>query len=213
MPTAVGQIRESKPRTAQSGATDQDRASFDHTDAISKVFMMFKYSYHNQYNKAFAVDEDLIITKKYWREQLSAYPAELILRAGESLTSSDKFLPTIADMIDACEQGKELFGLPDEHAAYVEACRAPTPKSAYQWSHPAVYHAGKATGWYLLANQSEEVTYPLFRQHYKRLCQQVLKGEVLCVDAPPPLPQVTEKILSKSELKRRIAQMRKEYKL
>ncbi len=175
--------------------------------------MMFKYSYHNQYNKAFAVDEDLIITKKYWREQLSAYPAELILRAGESLTSSDKFLPTIADMIDACEQGKELFGLPDEHAAYVEACLAPTPKSAYQWSHPAVYHAGKATGWYLLANQSEEVTYPLFRQHYKRLCQQVLKGEVLCVDAPPPLPQVTEKILSKSELKRRIAQMRKEYKL
>jgi len=185
----------------------------DHTEVITRLFAEFQFAYHNQYHKAFPNEEDLIIAKKFWLQSLADFPAELIQQAGKSLIRSQPYLPTIASMAQACEQGAELFGLPDVRSAYVEACTAASPKHDQQWSHPALFLAGKASDWYLLANESESVAFPVFEHHYTRLCREVMQGKELSVDAPKPLPEKIETKLTGKDLHARLQQLRKELKL
>jgi hypothetical protein len=69
----------------------------------------------------------------------------------------------------------------------VEACRAPSPKSAQAWSHPAVYLAGRDSDWFFLANNTERNSWPVFKQHYDQYCARVLRGESLAVPEPAAL--------------------------
>jgi hypothetical protein len=90
------------------------------------------------------------------------------------------------------------------HAAYVEACRAPSPKKEYNWSHPAVYFAGRATDWFFIANEPEEKTFPVFKRNYDLLLQRVQAGEKLEIDLPPALTNGVETPLSRDEQKARL---------
>jgi len=74
-----------------------------------------------------------------------------------------------------------------EHDAYLEACRARSPRAAQQWSHPAVYLAGRDSGWFFLANNTERTSWPVFREHYQAYCTRVLRGEQLKVPEPEQL--------------------------
>ena len=109
--------------------------------------------------------------------------------------------------------GADLFGLPNARRAYVEACTAPAPKNAFKWSHPAVYYAGKAAGWQLLASEPEQVALPLFEHHYANCCDRVVRGEQLQVNPPQPLPEKIKEYLAPTELKNRLKVLRAELKL
>ena len=76
----------------------------------------------------------------------------------------------------------------------------------------AVYLAGKATGWFELANSPEAQIYPLFENHYRRLCQRVLAGEELVIEVPEALPEQASKKLSQKDNKARMAALRKQLK-
>lgn len=211
-PTEAGQTSRREPQSASySGA--EDSADLDHTEVITRLFAEFQFAYHNQYHKAFPHAEDLIIAKKFWLQSLADFPAQLIQQAGKSLIRNQQYLPTIAAMVQACEQGAELFGLPAARTAYLEACRAASPKHEQQWSHPAVYLAGRASDWYFLANESESVAFPVFEHHYTRLCREVMQGKELSMEAPKPLPEKIERQLESNELQSRIRQLKKELKL
>ena len=199
--------------TAQGANASASSEGMDHADAIVSVFATFEFAYHNQFHKAYPSSESLIIAKKVWLENLSGYTPLVIVAAAKKVVKTSEYLPTIASMVQACEQGADLFGLPDARSAYVEACSAPPPKVDHQWSHPAVYHAGKACSWYLLANEPESTALPIFEHHYKRLCSRVMQGQELAVEAPIPLPEKTTVRLEGTELKQRIRKLRKELDL
>ncbi|MDD9891166.1 MAG: replication protein P [Gammaproteobacteria bacterium] len=182
----------------------------DHVDAINQIFAEFEFAYHNQFHKAFAEAEALVIAKKYWLSSLERYSPRQIVAAAKHVIQSQDYLPSIAAFIRACEEGKDLFGLPATRQAYVEACSAPSPKKAFAWSHEAVYYAGKAAGWYLLANESEATAYPLFEYHYEQLCRRVVNGEELAIVAPKALAEKVERKIDKKEAKTRIARLKKE---
>ena len=209
-PTEAGQTEVREPEAPTYSTADNSAEGLDHTDVITRLFMEFQFAYHNQYHKAFGNEQDLIIAKKFWLQSLSQYPVEVILQAGQSLIRSQTYLPTIAAMIEACDKGAELFGLPDSRSAYIEACSAPSPKQTFSWSHPAVYFAGKESDWFFLANEPEQKAFPVFDHHYTRLCRLVMQGRELELDAPKPLPEKTQSRLSKSELKRRLKAMRED---
>jgi hypothetical protein len=99
-------------------------------------------------------------------------------------------------MIDCCQSGLSELGLPGARDAYLEACRAPSPKSAQPWSHPAVYLAGRDSDWFFLANNEERLAWPVFREHYQRYVAAVLRGETLSVPAPEALEQQAAEPLS-----------------
>ncbi len=151
--------------------------------------------------------------KKLWLDSLTRFEPESIRQGARRVIESSEYLPTLNRMIRACQGEPEEYGLPDAHTAYIEACRAPSPKAAHHWSHPAVYHAGLASDWFFLASNPEKVAFPVFERHYRRLCEQVLAGDELSAPDAPALPEHAETPLSRKENKKRLDALRRELDL
>lgn len=181
-----------------------------HIDAITQVFALFRINYHNQYYSAFKDIETNNQVQRLWLESLSGYAPETILRGAKKVIEESDYLPTLHRMIRACQGDPEKYGLIDVHKAYVEACRAPSPKANYAWSHAAVYHAGCASDWFFLANNMEKIAFPIFERHYKKLCERVMNGETLPAPSTLTLPETIETPLSKTENLQRMEAMRKQ---
>lgn len=192
-------------------AREQARASRDHVDAINQIFAEFQLAYHNQFYKAYAQEGSELLAKKYWLNCLGEFPPEVILRAARQVVKSQQYLPTIAALTAACENALPLFGLPEPLAAYTEACCAPEPKAQHAWSHPAVYLAGKSTGWFVLASEPQANVFPLFSYHYHLLCQRVVRGEQLNLDVPLALPESVYVPLTPAENKNRMKALREKF--
>lgn len=182
-------------------------------DALNQVFTLFRLNYHNQYLKAFGNQEELNEVKRLWLEMLSQFTPNTLLAAAKGVIETSEYLPTLRTMIYHCERAAPGAALPDTHSAYLEACRAPSPKAAYAWSHPAVYYAGKQCDWYFLQSSPEAVAYPVFKEQYQEICQQVRAGTRL----PPPLaPALTEKPakpLDRQTNQKKLNDLRNELKL
>ena len=216
LPTAVGQSRSAQgvsEGVAESTGEFNEDAKLDRVDAINQIFAEFEFAYHNQFHKAFSDAESQIIAKKYWLSSLEQYSPLQIVHAAKQVIRSQDYLPSIAALVKACEQGLDLFGLPSPRQAYIEACGAPSPKREFSWSHEAVYLAGQAAGWFILASEPESKSFPLFDYHYQILCRRVINGEQLELAVAEPLPEKAAHPLSKSEAKARFAKMREELDL
>ncbi len=196
-----------------AGASSGARGDRDHVDAINQIFAEFELAYHNQFHKAYAQEGSLKLAKKYWLSCLAEFMPEVIVRAARQVVKSQEYLPTVASMVNACENALPLFGLPAPQNAYVEACCAPEPKHSYAWSHPAVYLAGKHTGWFALATETQSAIFPVFEYNYHLLCQQVLRGEKLDISMPVALPETVSSPLSPEENKARMKALREKFSL
>jgi hypothetical protein len=184
-----------------------------HIDAINQVFALFRINYHNQYYAAFKDNELLNQARRLWLNSLAQFAPETILRGARKVIEESEYLPTLHRMIRACQGDPSKFGLVDAHQAYVEACRAPSPKAAYAWSHAAVYHAGCASDWYFLTTNAEKVAFPIFERHYLKLCERVMNGAELPAPNVPALPETIERPLSKEENAKRMEELRKQLDL
>lgn len=211
-PTVAGRSSQPTPamvdRVGEPGAGFAQDAELDHVDAINQVFAEFEFAYHNQFHKAFASVESLVIAKKYWLSSLEHYTPTQIVQAAKRLIKTQDYLPSIAALVRACEEGFDLFGLPAPRQAYYEACSAPSPKRSHRWSHEAVYYAGKVTGWYLLANEPEATAFPAFEYNYTALCRRVMNGEALTIEIPQPIADRVERPLDREEAQARIAKLK-----
>jgi hypothetical protein len=206
--TEAGQTEPgSMGQNADHGARDNGP---DRIDAINQLFAEFELAYHNQYLKAYGTEERLVLAKKYWLSCLCAYSPLQIVSAARRVVKLNDFLPTISVVIRACEEGTALFGLPTAREAYIEACRADSPKAAYAWSHPAVYFAGKMTGWFVLATESEDKVFALFDYYYHQLCQRVMRGEDLGTPHAQALPAHISRPLSGEENHARMLKLREQ---
>jgi hypothetical protein len=200
-------------QTKQPGSTATEGGGRDHVDVINQVFAELALAYHNQFHKAYGQEGALVLAKKYWLGVLGEYTPQVILGAVRHVVRSSEFLPSLAAIVNACENAHALFGLPSTQAAYVEACMAPEPKIKQQWSHPAVYLAGAATGWFALASETQAQVFPLFEYNYQRLCHRVLTGEQLDLPVMKALPEKITTPLSREENLKRLQALKKEMNL
>ena len=201
----------SKNTPTPAGPTNSDLNAEEREElvaAINQLFAEFELVYHNQYNKAFNSSEKLHYARKLWFSNLSGYSAQTILAAGHKAIQESEFLPSVRSLLKHCEQSLADCGLKSPRQAYVEACQASSPKSSYDWSHPAVYYAGRDSDWYFLANNGEATAYPVFEQHYRRYCQQVQAGQQLSAPCPPQLPEPEASPLSREEQRKRMKDLR-----
>ena len=143
------------------------------------------------------------MAKRLWMRLLGDYTGEVIMRAAEKAVKESSWLPNVHEVLARCDIS-EVLGLPSAHAAYVEACRATSPKKEYKWSHPAVYFAGRATDWFFIANETEQKAFPVFKRNYDLLLQRVQAGETLEIDLPPALTDGVETPLTRDEQKARL---------
>lgn len=151
------------------------------------------------------------MAKQLWSRLLVDFDANTMMKAAELVVKQQKFLPNVHDVLEACEQAQHIvLGVPDTHAAYVEACRAPSPKAEYNWTHPAVYYAGRASDWFMLANEPEQIAYPVFERNYSLLLDRIRNGEELNIDLPKAIPERIERPLERKEQAQNLRDLMKE---
>lgn len=172
---------------------------------------MLKLGYHNQFNAAFPDVQTLNHAKRLWLESLAGFSPEEMVAGAKRAIKQCEYLPTIHRMLQLCAEGDS--GLPDPRAAYREACNAPSPKANHKWSHPAVYHAGRAADWFFLANNPESSAYPVFASHYKKICERLMAGESLPAPSQVQLEHQSAKPLSKAENAKKLAELRAQLKI
>jgi hypothetical protein len=202
----------SKTSPTHPGQTERHRraATEAHVEALNQIFALFRLNYHNQYYAAFPDAEQLRQIKKLWLESLADYPVEHILKGARHAIENSEYLPTLNRMLECCQQGLAELGLPPAYDAYMEACRAASPKSAQRWSHPAVYLAGRDSDWFFLANNTERTTWPVFKAHYDDYCARVLRGEKLTIPEPAALEKKPQAPLASEEQLARLQQLRQQ---
>lgn len=138
------------------------------------------------------------MAKRVWLQLLQEHSAETIMRAAEKTVKESSWLPSVHDVLSRCDAADTL-GLPSAYQAYIEACRAPSPKQTFAWSHPIVYYAGVASDWFFLANNSEQAAFPVFKRNYEILLQRLHSGEELTLEVPKAIPENLTAPLSKDE--------------
>jgi hypothetical protein len=190
------------------GQTDDPSARDHLIDAINQVFALFRLNYHAQFFKAFTTEAELVQIKKLWLSELDRFSAQTLLRAAKAIIEGSDYLPTLHTMIRHCETYSDRAKLPDAHSAYLEACRAPSPKASYRWSHPAIYFAGKACDWYFLQTNSESIAYPIFKHKYQDYCDRVRAGEVLAITPAAVLEHQPEPESDKAKSLAKLAELR-----
>ncbi|MEE8058351.1 MAG: replication protein P [Pseudomonadales bacterium] len=179
-------------------------------DAISQMFTQFELAYHNQFHKGFGTTEQVIMAQQLWLDALRDIPAERIMAGTRRAIKESKYLPTLYTIRKFCDQPPEELGLPDVYNAYLEACRAASPKAEQQWSHPAVYWAGKVSDWFFLAGNSEAKALPVFKRNYDIICERVINGERLDIPVPKAISETINQPLTNAERKERMQTLRQE---
>lgn len=177
----------SPTQAGQSDQSAEDRAQ--RIEALNQVFALFRLNFNNQFYAAFPDSEQLNQVKRLWLDTLAEFPPEVLLRGAKVAIEQSEYLPTLHRMIESCQRGLSDFGLPSPRDAYLEACNATSPKQDFSWSHPAIYLAGRDSDWFFLANNTENLTWPVFREHYQKYVKRALGGEQFVIPERKALEQ------------------------
>ncbi len=193
--------------STQAGPDNKQAPSEDMVLAINEAFESFRVNYHNQFLKAYPDLETLNFAKRLWLSHVQEFDAQRIRMAAQQVIKQSDFLPSIHRFLKALND-PALFGLPSAYDAYIEACRAPTPKANFNWSHMAIYYAGAATDWFLMASQPEDKVFPVFQHNYQILCERVIKGEELEEPVQKALPKETATPMSAADNLKKLKSLR-----
>ena len=149
----------------------------DFIKSIDALFLKLELAYHYQFYKVFGTDEKLKEGKKLWAISLKDISPEVILDAVESVVSSQSYLPTLTDLMKACNEINRMDGFPSVEEAYVEARRSYQPRASYNWSHPIVYFVGKRIGWNIINEKDSKENFNTFKHIFNTLKIQAIGGK------------------------------------
>ncbi len=179
----------------------------DFINAIDALFLKLELAYHYQFYKVFGTDEKLKEGKKLWAVSLKDKNPEVVLKAVETVISSQSYLPTLTDLIKACNEIDEIDGLPSAEEAYIEARKSYEPRKEFNWSNPIVYYAGKKIGWSSLIEKDSKENFNNFRKVFNFLKAEALNGkkfEINKTKDAKKLKPLNKKLLDKLRKKHKV---------
>lgn len=118
-----------------------------------------------------------------------------------------------AEFVIMCRPTSEQLGLPAPEKAYRECCTHGRWATEHDWSHGAVYAAGRETGWYDLHNKPENHIWALFKRNYEIMCNRVANGESFDEVIPKALPEKISNPVPATKAISIIDQLRKKHGL
>ena len=179
----------------------------DFINAIDALFLKLELAYHYQFYKVFGTDEKLKEGKKLWAISLKNKNPEVLLKAVETVISSQSYLPTLTDLIKACNEIDEIDRLPSAEEAYIEARKSYEPRKEFNWSNPIVYYAGKKIGWGSLNEKDSKENFNNFRKVFNFLKAEALNGkkfEINKTKNAKKLKPLNKKLLDKLRKKHKV---------
>ena len=179
----------------------------DFIKSIDALFLKLELAYHYQFYKVFGTDEKLKEGKKLWAVSLKNISPEVILDAVESVVSSQSYLPTLTDLMKACNEINRMDGFPSVEEAYIEARRSYQPRASYNWSHPIVYFVGKKIGWNVINEKDSKENFNTFKHIFNALKIQAIEGKEFKIkqskvlnDRKPLNPDLFKKLREKHKV-------------
>jgi hypothetical protein len=148
---------------------------------VNMVFARFKASYGHRFESTYGDSQSLDIAKREWGFCLQGYTEAQLAKALHEAKLKFAWPPSIAEFVDLLKPNPKELGLPSTREAYQEACRCRIDPREFNWSHPAVYHAARATEFWRLKTGSEQEVWPLFEKHYQAMVQRVMDGESFAI--------------------------------
>ena len=179
----------------------------DFINAIDALFLKLELAYHYQFYKVFGTDEKLKEGKKLWAISLKNKNPEVLLKAVETVISSQSYLPTLTDLIKACNEIDEIDRLPSAEEAYIEARKSYEPRKEFNWSNPIVYYAGKKIGWSSLNEKDSKENFNNFRKIFNSLKTEALNGKKFEINKTKDvkkLKPLNKKLLDKLRKKHKV---------
>ncbi len=149
------------------------------------IFARFMAIYGHKFKSCFESENEIRLAKREWALSLSGYSEAELVAAINRCKETLAWMPTVSEFIAILNDLNGDYGLPAVRTAYIEACMNADKPSAHHWSHRAIYHAGRATGWFRLRSEEERQVLPDFRYNYEVICRRVRAGEEL--DEPVPV--------------------------
>ena len=179
----------------------------DFIKSIDALFLKLELAYHYQFYKVFGTDEKLKEGKKLWAFSLKDIAPEIILDAVENVISSQSYLPTLTDLMKACNEINRMDGFPSVEEAYVEARKSYQPRASYNWSHPIVYFVGKKIGWNIINEKDSKENFNTFKHIFNALKIQAIEGKEFKIkqskvlnDRKPLNPDLFKKLREKHKV-------------
>ena len=179
----------------------------DFIKSIDALFLKLELAYHYQFYKVFGTDEKLKEGKKLWAISLKNIAPEIILDAVENVISSQSYLPTLTDLMKACNEINRMDGFPSVEEAYIEARRSYQPRASYNWSHPIVYFVGKKIGWNAINEKDSKENFNTFKHIFNALKIQAIEGKEFKIkqskvlnDRKPLNPDLFKKLREKHKV-------------
>lgn len=157
---------------------------------VNLVFARFAAIYGHKFESMFSGQQSVALAKREWALSLRGIAEAELVAAIDCCKERLNWMPTIAEFLAIVQ---ELRGqvLPEVQQAYLEACEYADHPREHQWSHPLVYHAGRASDWYRLRREDARAMFKIFSQHYQHLSERWHQGERFQVPAPLQLPDKT----------------------
>ena len=161
----------------QHGQTKSTSTKEDLIKAIDSLFLKLELAYHYQFYKVFGTDEKLKEGKKLWAVSLKNFSAEVIIESVENVITSQSYLPTLTDLLKACDDINREDGFPSVEEAFLEARRSYQPRKEFNWSHPIVFYSGKKIGWNIFNERDNKESFQLFKKTFNSLKYQAQEGK------------------------------------
>lgn len=180
-------MREPGKGYAEGGREQNSRISNETKTLVNMIFARFMAIYGHKFKSCFETEDELRIAKREWALSLRGYGERELVAAVNRCKETLAWTPTISEFLEVLREIGGDHGLPSTHDAYVEACLHAEHPQQHRWSHPAVYWAGRHSGWFELRTEDEERILPTFSYQYEVLCRRVRQGEELEVPALPAI--------------------------
>ncbi|MET3998611.1 replication protein P [Marinobacterium sp. MBR-109] len=152
---------------------------------VNMIFARFMAIYGHKFKSCFETEDELRIAKREWALSLRGYGESELVAAVNRCKETLAWMPTISEFLALLREISGDHGLPGMRDAYIEACMHAEHPLEHPWSHPAVYHAGRETGWFRLRSEEERQVLPAFSYQYDVMCRRVREGESL--EQPVPV--------------------------
>lgn len=181
IPTIVTQCKQ--PSNGQPQPATEPIHQLQAARRILYFFERLQALYGRRYHATFNTPEREAQAKKEWSPYIQTLNKVAMdsgfEQAKQKAIDGEKSYqwPNIPDIIRLCKPSLSQLGLSDITTAFNEACQHAHEPTIHQWSHQAVYLAGKQTGWHTLRCDSHlDRVRKQFAHDYQGLCNRLLAG-------------------------------------
>lgn len=177
-------------KNSATSETSTGSRAFDHDVKImvNMLFARLHHIYTHKFESAYGDEDTMKYAKREWAMVLADFPLRAVELTIDAIRVRYAWPPTIAEFLATLSEVAKPADLPEARDAYQQACFVGNSPLTQYWSHPAVYHAARQTGFFRLRTEPEQQVWPIFQQHYQTLTLRLCKGESLEIPEAPALP-------------------------